>query len=128
MIPFPSKNGGEKLKTDLLPLISRIPALEDAESVKWASGLLGNPDFPGPSSYWIDALVELKESSALRARSLANEVVFPEGLHPLVAECVPQATFLSSSRLNDLFSGKQWWASAFIASDRPILVLSMVGR
>lgn len=54
------KEGSGEIRTDLTPLIERFPALEDAQSARWLSGTYGGIA-PGPSTYWIDAVVDLTD-------------------------------------------------------------------
>ena len=49
------KQGDGKLREEASPLTSRFPALGTPIKVRWMSGTLGTS--PGPSTYWIDAVV-----------------------------------------------------------------------
>lgn len=39
------------------PLTKRFSVLADPREVQWMSGTYGNPRNPGPSTYWIDAVI-----------------------------------------------------------------------
>lgn len=52
------KSGDGVLGADIEPLTKRFAELGTPVKVHWKSGTLGSDAAPGPSSYWIDAVVE----------------------------------------------------------------------
>lgn len=123
----PVKNGGSALNIDLGPLRQAIPALERMERASWTSGTLGDDRLPGRATYWVDAVVQLDPEMAVQARALADTPSEPV-VHPTLERRLPSATFLTSPKLDQLFGGPNWWATAHLVEGRPILVLNLVGR
>ncbi|GAA3669425.1 hypothetical protein GCM10022267_65160 [Lentzea roselyniae] len=123
------KSGTGELRTGLEPLTKRFPALDDVEQARWMSGTLGSDRAPGPSTYWIDAVVTLPESkidelkSAYAPESTGKS---PEVVEGLRAE-LPTGTFLTSDRLDQAFSHDKWFAKAYLVPDRRALVLVATG-
>ncbi len=58
------------MRTDLEPLTKRFSALGGPVSATWMSGTMGDARVPGPSTYWLDAIVEL---APMRARDLRRD-------------------------------------------------------
>jgi len=58
------KSGTGETRTDLEPLTKRFSALGDPVAATWISGTMGSSDVPGPSTYWIDAVVEVTPAQA----------------------------------------------------------------
>ncbi|MCL2490908.1 MAG: hypothetical protein FWF36_09375, partial [Propionibacteriaceae bacterium] len=46
-------------RTDLEPLTKRFPLLGSPVAAIWYSGQMGDDSIPGPTTYWIDAVVTL---------------------------------------------------------------------
>ncbi|MGH3924653.1 MAG: hypothetical protein ACRDTT_17630, partial [Pseudonocardiaceae bacterium] len=53
------KSGSGELRTDEEPLTKRFSVLEAPLEVRWMSGTYGSSRNPGPSTYWIDAVITL---------------------------------------------------------------------
>lgn len=123
------KAGDGKLRHDLEPLVKRLPVLADATAASWASGTLGNDRVPGPSLYWIDAVVELDDDTAAEARALAgDDADLPSDLHPVVQPEAPESDYVSFDELSDFFSDGAWRSRAWLAKDRPVVVLTVTGE
>ena len=88
----------------------------------------GDARVPGPSTYWIDALVQLQPEDAARLRRLhepqaaagAPEVV--EGLRPLL----PAGPWSRSAALDAALSQQGFVVRAFMSGDH--LVLTALGQ
>lgn len=52
------------VRHELEPLTKRFPALGPPVAASWVSGDWGSPRMPGPSLYWIDAIVEVSSATA----------------------------------------------------------------
>ncbi|PWW65649.1 hypothetical protein [Actinokineospora spheciospongiae] len=124
----PPKSGTGELRTDLDPLTKRFPLLAQAETAEWMSGTLGDDRVPGPSTYWIDAIVTLPRatvteiSEGAREGTAAPEVV--EGLR----DHLPEGPFLTGESLDGAFSGQGWSVTAYLAKDTNTVVLVTVGQ
>lgn len=69
-----AKTGDGKIRNELDPIVKRFPMLKNAKSIQWTSGVMGDPAMPGPSLYWIDAVI--RPDAALLEKS-ANWKALP---------------------------------------------------
>jgi len=126
----PTKAGTGEVRHDLEPLASRIPALSGVADATWLSGTLGDASAPGPSLYWIDAVVTLPEGVAdglresLALTSATAEPAVVDALEPQL----PTGGLLEGAALDDAFSAGKWQSTAFLEADGDRLVLVMVGE
>lgn len=120
-----TKSGTGELRTDLEPLLKRFPVLEGVEQAHWMSGRFGDPDNPGPSTYWIDAVVTLPPATISRLR--ADHAPAPAEVTPDVVdglrEQLPAGPFLGGAALNKAFTHERWSASAYLDERTNQLVL-----
>lgn len=117
------------LRHELEPLTERIPVLTDAEAAIWVSGTLGDDRAPGPSSYWIDALVDLDEATCAALAGLkALPATLPTDIHEEILPHVPQIVFSTSSELDAFFSHEGWQTHAFVAMGEPRVLLLIQGQ
>lgn len=126
----PTKAGTGEVRHDLDPLVSRIPALSDVADATWLSGTLGDARAPGPSLYWIDAVVTLPEGVADGLRGsldLVQAAEVPAVVDALEAE-LPAGALLEGPALDDAFSAGKWRSTAYLEADGDRLVLVMVGE
>ena len=121
------KIGDGELRTDLEPLTKRFSALGTPVSAEWMSGTLG--DAPGPSTYWIDAVVEIDPGVADELRTAyAPEVVSaPPDVASGMQERIPEGTWLSSDALDHAMSGGGYTVDVHMAQDEPLVVLAAFG-
>jgi len=118
------KNGTGELRGDLPPLLKRFPLLGRPERVQWMSGTMGDARVPGPSTYWIDAVVQLQPDNAAWLRrqyavqpgSEAPDVV--EGLRALL----PAGPWGRSAALDAALSQQGFLAKAYLSGDQLVLV------
>jgi hypothetical protein len=82
--PTAQKTGTAQIRHDLEPLIKRFPGLGAPVSATWMSGTFGDPRVPGPSTYWIDAVVQLRPEQATDLR--AQFAVRDAGSRPDIAD------------------------------------------
>lgn len=120
------KTGDGKTRSDLQPLTDRFPALAAAESATWLSGTMGSSDAPGPSTYWIDAVVVLPpaEHAALKDLGTGSGAQLPEGFSAGLANAVPAGTLLGSTELTALFSQNGFSSAVVLVDDGRTLILS----
>ncbi len=124
------KRDANPVRHDLEPLTKRFPALGSPVSASWVSGNMGDPDVPGPSLYWIDAIVELTPETA---RQLAEKFSpAPTSVQPDVwttlADALPQGQFRASDALDMAFTSNQVKAKVFLAENAPIVVITAMGE
>ncbi len=120
------KQGDGQLRSDLEPLVNRFPALAAADSATWVSGTMGSSDVPGPSTYWIDAVIVLppNEYAALKERATEAVAEQPEGFSGELAPAVPGGGLLGSAELDALFSQDGFSTTAVLVDDGQTLLLS----
>lgn len=121
------KIGDGELRTDLEPLTKRFPALGTPVGAEWMGGTLG--DAPGPSTYWIDAVVEVDPAVAdeLRATYAPEKVSTPPDVVSAIEERIPDGTWLSSGELDAAVSGGGYSTDVYVAQDEPFVVLTAIG-
>lgn len=123
------KQGDGVLRDDLEPLVRRLPKLAGATAASWTSGTLGDSRVPGPTLYWIDAVVELDEATIAAARAIpADEMELPDDLHEAVRSRAPEEPFVASQQLDQFFSDGAWRATAWLAVGEPKVVLAIIGE
>ncbi|HEX8865886.1 MAG TPA: hypothetical protein VF821_09545 [Lentzea sp.] len=123
------KSGTGELRTDLEPLAKRFPVLDEAEHARWMSGTFGSDRVPGPSTYWIDAVVVLSGSKIDELRSgCAPESAgkSPEVVDGLRGE-LPGGPFVTGDCLDRAFNHDKWVAKAYLVPDRRTVVLVATG-
>jgi hypothetical protein len=107
------------VRTDLGPLLARFPALDGASSASWITwGLPGGGDRlspPGPSTYWIQAVVHLGADrvAALADTHHAVPVAAPQLRAELAAD-LPAGEVLGGPGVDAAFTGDDWRATAYL--------------
>ena len=124
-----TKTGTGEVRHDLDPLTKRFTALGAPVSATWMSGTLGG-EAPGPSTYWIDAVVELDPEVA---RSLASETGAEETTEePAVvddlAASLPDGPLLAGPALDARFAESGFVTTAYLDVDDATLVLVSLGE
>jgi hypothetical protein len=123
----PVKNVDERgLRTDLDPLTKRFPAIGQPTSATWESGTLGDSRAaPGPSTYWIDAVVALEPQVATTLRSTSSDAG-PAG--PDLVQAVAEEVDGESYRKVALTGPQMWQVDAWLVDDSDVLVISARGQ
>lgn len=123
-----TKTGTGDVRTDPEPLTKRFTALGQPVSATWMSGTLGG-DAPGPSTYWIDAVVEVTPETAatLRAASPEQTTETP-AVEDDVRTALPSGQLLRSTSLDALFAQGSFRAKAYLAADSDTVVLVALGQ
>ncbi|MGP4014854.1 hypothetical protein [Saccharopolyspora sp. 5N708] len=123
------KNGTGVLRTDIEPLTKRFTALGSSFQAKWMSGTYGDPRNPGPSLYWIDAVVILDQAKVAELISAYAPTAAPgipavvDGLKPNL----PSGPFHTSTALDEAFSQNVWDSHAYLDPKTNALVLVAQG-
>lgn len=123
------KSGSDELRTDEEPLTKRFPVLEAPFEVQWMSGTYGDSRNPGPSTYWIDAVITLDDSQIddlTAAYSPASTGQSPSVVAGM-KEHLPPGPFQTSDTLNAAFKEGSWWARAYLNQQSNKLVLVATG-
>lgn len=123
------KSGSGELRTDEEPLTKRFPLLEAPFEVQWMSGTYGDSRNPGPSTYWIDAVITLDDDQIDDLTAAYSPA--PTGQTPSVVdgmkEHLPPGPFQTSDALNVAFNEGRWWARAYLDPQSTKLVLVATG-
>ena len=123
------KQGDGVVRKELEPLAQRLPKLAGATSASWTSGTLGDSRVPGPSLYWIDAVVALDDATCAAARGIsADEAELPDDLQDAIRSRAPEGLFVASKQLDQFFSDGTWHAKAWLAVGEPTVVLAITGE
>lgn len=113
---------------DPQPLTRRFAALGEPVAVTWRSGTTGDPAVPGPSTYWIDAAVQLPPSAVttLRATPGLTSADLPADLPASVRSAAGDGPWQTGAQLDAAFSTAGFGTRAYLGSG-DVLVLRAVG-
>lgn len=124
-----TKNTHNPVRHEFAPLTTRFPALGTPIAASWISGDMGDPRAPGPSLYWIDAVVELSPATAAELKSTYHPG--PSGHRPEVwgtlQDQLPPGDYLTGDALDAAFRTKTQ-AKVFLAEDEPTVVITATGE
>ena len=118
------------VRHELEPLTKRFPALGSPISASWVSGDMGDPEAPGPSMYWIDAIVELTPDAVTALKSKYQPVATttrPDVWNTLVP-MLPAGVYLISSALDEAFTSTKIRAKAYLAEQASVIVITSMGE
>ncbi|MEU1985038.1 hypothetical protein [Nocardia sp. NPDC019395] len=116
------------VRHDAEPLVKYFPAIGAPVAVSWVERDNESGRAPGPSIYWIDAVVELAPDTAAELREThvpTQPVDRPPLEGPLQSE-IPAGTYLSGHDLDIALRRSEAWgggATGYLHRDRPVLVL-----
>lgn len=122
-----------QIRHDLEPLTKRFPEIGKPVSATWMGGALGvqsdsRATVPGPSDYWIEAIIELEPATADALR--AKYVPTPTGEVPKLKEVpqkdVPAGPFLTSVAMDKALSNNDWRSTTYLDSRSNTLVMRSV--
>lgn len=123
----------DQIRHDLEPLTKRFPAIGHPISVTWMGGTLGGQSdsratVPGPSDYWIEAIIKLEPATAdaLRSRYAPMATGAAPKLNENLQNDVPAGPFLTSVAMDKALSNNDWRSSAFLDSGSNTLVMRSV--
>ncbi|MEU4388678.1 hypothetical protein [Promicromonospora sp. NPDC023805] len=121
------KFGDGELRTDLEPLTKRFSALGTPVGAEWMGGTLG--DAPGPTTYWIDAVIEVDPAVAdeLRSTYAPEAASTPPDVVSGIQDKLPAGTLLSSDALDSAVAGGGFATDVYVAQDEPFVVLAAYG-
>ncbi|MCM6777596.1 hypothetical protein NDR87_29950 [Nocardia sp. CDC159] len=115
------------VRHDPEPLMKNFPLIGRPVAVSWVTWDNSSGRAPGPSTYWLDAIVELEPetAAALRSRYTPTEPADPPALHDALRSAVPSGPYLSGAEFDAVLGGSEQWdgsATGYLHRDRPILV------
>ncbi len=116
-------------RTDPQPLVDRFSALGTPQQVAWVSGTIGQSRVPGPTTYWIDAIITLSPEQAAGLIKQAGTLV-PVTLttNELLAPDRPVGVLSGSQQLNQALSTSTFGVQAGLGGDHRTLVLQAISR
>ncbi len=115
-------------RTDTAPLVKYFPAIGNPESAQWVTWSNAPERAPGPTIYWIEAVIRLTPADADRLRYTYDPPPAPTSprLTSQIQQAVPPGRYLSGLELDRaLRSGPEWRGNAtgYLQEGAPILVL-----
>ncbi len=124
----PVKEGDPTVRHDVEPLTKRFSALGTPVSATWRSGTLSG-SAPGPSTYWIDAVVELSPAAAQALRA-TNPTASGSTLDVVdeVRAAIPAGTLLGGGALDAAFAQGTFRAHAHLVDGTDTVVLAALGQ
>jgi hypothetical protein len=122
------KTGTGDLRHDLEPLTKRFTALGDPVSATWQSGTLASAA-PGPTTYWIDAVVELtpEVATALRTHETEPTSETPEVV-AAVRAAIPSGPLRHGADLDAAFAQGSFRAKVYLVEGTDTVVLTALGE
>jgi hypothetical protein len=125
-----TKTTSNPVRHELEPLTKRFSALGSPVAASWVSGDMGDPSVPGPSLYWIDAVVELKADTAndLKAQYQPVPTTATPDVWNTLTEMLPKGGYLTSNQLDAAFTTTKLKSRVFFAADAPVIVICAIGE
>ncbi len=122
------KTGTNERRTDLAPLTDRFATIGQPTDAVWMSGTLGS-DAPGPTTYWIDAVITLEPSVAAALRD-EHDPQPTDASTDVVADLVDDvpANLSRSDSLDRALSTNGFTSTAFLAVDTDVVVIVARGN
>ena len=116
-----------EIRTDTAPLTKRFPAIGEPVTASWVTWNSATDGAPGPTTYWIDAVVTLtpQTTKTLEALKLAAQGKTPEVADEL-RPAVSTGPFLSGAALDGALSTSGWMATGYLDPARNLLVINAI--
>lgn len=124
-----AKTSDGKVRNELASIAARFPMLKNAKSIQWTSGVMGDPAMPGPSLYWIDAVIRpdaglLEKISQLEGLAHAQP---PGDTHPAIQRLIPEGRYQTLPELDGLFTHGTWLCKAYFEPSQNLVLLLAKG-
>lgn len=120
-----------EVRTDRQPIADRFPQLGSFVDTHWVGGRLGDDWVPGPSTYFIEAVVTLSPDDVARLESGYEFTPAPTAPQPpaSLAPFVGGSSPWSSSRvLDSSFGPSDWVSHVFVRLDDGVAYVSARGE
>ncbi|PXX69389.1 hypothetical protein DFR70_1021078 [Nocardia tenerifensis] len=116
----------DAVRSDPETLIKYFPLIGHPASVSWIAWD-NSAGAPGPTIYWVDAVVELEPDTAarLRSRYAPTESVAAPVLKEGLRQAVPSGAYVTGPEFDAALGGSAEWngtARGYLHPDRPLLV------
>jgi hypothetical protein len=128
--PLPALSRGDRgpVRHDLEPLVKRFGALGSPRGATWQGGTLGSDRVPGPSTYWIEAVVQLEPGTAHRlVEANGGAPVPPPQIDGALTPALTAGPWAASEPLDGAFRAEGFRGRAFVDEAHDTLVLLLVG-
>lgn len=115
-----------ELRTDIEPIVGRVPTLGSDFTAQWFSNTTYNQRAPGPSTYWINALV----TPADGVEALIDDQPLSPGdpdVREQLAELLPECGWEYSEEIDRAWGPIDWDTHVWFCQDSDQLVITMVG-
>lgn len=119
-----------EVRTDRDPLMSRFPLLGSFVEARWVGGVLGDQRVPGPSTYFVEAVVTLAPADVERMRTAYrfDAAPAPEVPAALRSAIGPDPDWSSSAEFDAALPPSDWVGHASIDLTRGIAYVSARGE
>lgn len=123
----PDKTIDKAEQTNPAPVLRRTDGLPEDADYLWFSGRAGS-DAPGPSTYWIDAQVEMTDVqvAALRDLGVETDASIP-AVVPELAEHL-DGIWHEAPAVATRIAAEGWSARVWVAEGSPVLAISLIGE
>ncbi|MCA2210554.1 MULTISPECIES: hypothetical protein [Nocardia] len=122
-----SSEPSAEVRHDQEPLTKRFPLIDEPVSVSWITWNNEEGRVPGPTTYWIQAVVELRPEIADEMRSKFNlSSSQPKPFEPALEPSVPSVSYVSGPEINSAFSVNGWKSSVYLQADGQTLLIDTV--
>lgn len=117
-----------EVRHDLDPLTKRFPEIGRPVSATWVTWNSASGGFPGPTTYWIDAVMTLEPAAteALVARYQPGTEGKGPHVQQLLRDDVPAGPFVTGAALDRALSTSGWRSSAYLDPPNNRLVISAI--
>ncbi|MFD3593175.1 hypothetical protein ACFWU5_10635 [Nocardia sp. NPDC058640] len=127
-IPAPEPaDATTEIRHDLSPLTKRFPLLDTPVSASWITWNNEGGRTPGPTTHWIQAVVELRPEAAdgLRSRFTLSAVQ-PSQFEATLQPSVPPGGYVSNPEFDAAFSTNGWKVGAFLQVEGTAILIDAV--
>jgi hypothetical protein len=120
-----------EVRTDRKPIADRFPQLDSFIDAHWVGGRLGDDQMPGPSTYFIEAVVMLDPDDLVR---LADRYEFTRAPAPprppaALAQLIEgSSAWSTSAELEAGFGPSDWSSNVFVSLDDGVAYVSARGE
>jgi hypothetical protein len=126
-----SKIDAAEVRTDRDPIATRFPRLGAFTDVRWAGGTLGDDRVPGPSTYFIEAVVNLAPDDVARLSGeyeLSPAAALPQAPQSLAPFLEGSGAWATSDELEAGFGSQDWASDVFVRLDDGVAYVSARGE
>ncbi|QYN35496.1 hypothetical protein K1T35_45555 [Pseudonocardia sp. DSM 110487] len=120
-----------EVRTDHKPIADRFPQLGSFVNTHWVGGRMGSDQIPGPSSYFIEAVVTLDPDDAVQLRSRYDFTRAPTPPQP-PASLAPfmerGSTWSTSIELESGFGPSDWVSNVYVSLEDGLAYVSARGE